>query len=323
MMKVGILGAGSIAETMTKTIANMEDVEVSAVGAREYDRAKAFAKKFEIEKAYGSYEDLVNDSELDLIYIATPHSHHYKHTKLCLEHNKNVLCEKAFMVNANQAQELFDLAKEKGLLLTEAIWTRYMPSRAMIDEVIASGAIGTPTSLIANLGYNISHVERMLKPELAGGALLDLGVYTLHFASMVFGNDVKKITSAVSKLETGVDGMNSITLEFQDGKLAVLHSNMLSGLDRRAVIYGTKGYLEIQNLNNPEKLTVFDKGYQEVATYYPPKQITGYEYQVIACKEALEKGKVECEAIPHTESLHIMKQMDEIRAQWGYEIPSI
>ena len=322
-MKVGILGAGSIAETMTKTIANMEDVEVSAVGAREYDRAKAFAKKFEIEKAYGSYEDLVNDSELDLIYIATPHSHHYKHTKLCLEHNKNVLCEKAFMVNANQAQELFDLAKEKGLLLTEAIWTRYMPSRAMIDEVIASGAIGTPTSLIANLGYNISHVERMLKPELAGGALLDLGVYTLHFASMVFGNDVKKITSAVSKLETGVDGMNSITLEFQDGKLAVLHSNMLSGLDRRAVIYGTKGYLEIQNLNNPEKLTVFDKGYQEVATYYPPKQITGYEYQVIACKEALEKGKVECEAIPHTESLHIMKQMDEIRAQWGYEIPSI
>ncbi len=323
MMKIAILGAGSIAEKMSQTIAQLEDVEAYAIAARDYDRAVVFAEKFGYKKAYGSYEDMLKDSEVDLVYVATPHSHHYLHTKLCLQYNKNVLCEKAFMVNADQAEELFEMAKERGLLLTEAIWTRYMPSRSMIDEVIGSGAIGTPISLVANLGYNLSHVKRMTTPELAGGALLDLGVYLLHFASMVFGSEVERIISTASMIDTGVDGANSITLVFKDGKVAVMHSNMLAALDRRAVIFGTDGYLEIRNLNNPEKLTVFNKSYQEVATYDPPKKITGYEYEILACKEAIENGKLECKEIPHAESVRIMKLMDEIRGQWGYKIPTV
>jgi predicted dehydrogenase len=308
---------------MSDTIAALKDVEAYAVASRDLGRAEAFAKEHGFTKAFGSYEEMLEDDNIDLVYVATPHSHHYQHAKLCLEHNKNVLCEKAFTVNAKQAEELFKLAESKGLLISEAIWTRYMPSRKMIDNVIAGGEIGEPTSLIANLGYSLAHVERMIKPELAGGALLDLGVYLLHFAGMAFGGDIDRIISAATLTETGVDSRDSITLIYKDGKTAVMHSSMLAVLDRRAVIYGTKGYLEVQNLNNPEKLTVYDSKYQEVAVYYPPKQITGFEYQVLACKEAIENGKPECDAIPHAESLRIMKMMDEIRAQWGYEIPEV
>ncbi len=323
MMKMAIIGAGTIAKKMADTIAGLEEVEAYAIAARDYDRASAFAKEHGFMKAYGSYEEMVCDDNIDLVYIATPHSHHYQHAKLCLMHNKHVLCEKPFMVNAEQAEELLELAEDKGLLLTEAIWTRYMPSRKMIDEIIAAGEIGTPISLTANLGYNISHVERMIKPELAGGALLDLGVYLLHFAGMAFGADVERITSAATISETGVDTKDSITLQFKDGKMAIMHCNMLACLDRRAVIFGSNGYLNVQNLNNPEKLTVYNANHEEVSVYYPPQQMTGFEYQVLACKEAIENGKSECEAIPHDEILRIMKMMDEMRAQWGYEIPTV
>lgn len=323
MMKMAILGAGGIAVKMADTIAALNDVEAYAVASRNLDRAETFAKEHGFTKAYGSYEEMLSDDNIDLVYVATPHSHHYQHAKLCLEHNKNVLCEKAFTVNAGQAEELIKMAEAKGLLITEAIWTRYMPSRKMIDDVIVSGVIGTPTSLVANLGYNNAHLERMMKPELAGGALLDLGVYLLHFASMVFGNDVDRIISAATLTDAGVDSKESITILYKDEKMAVMHSSMLASLDRRATIFGTKGYLEVQNLNNPEKITVYNSSYQEISAYYPPKQITGFEYQVLACKEAIENGKSECEAIPHAEIIRIMKMMDELRAQWGYEIPNL
>ena len=187
-MKIGILGAGGIAVQMAKTVAGMKDVENYAVAARSFERAQAFAEKYGFSKAYGSYEEMLADPQVDLVYIATPHSHHYLHAKMCLEAGKNVLCEKAFTVNADQARKLFALAKEKNLLITEAIWTRYMPSRKMIDDIISSGVIGEVTAVTANLNYAISEVERIRKPELAGGALLDVGVYTINFASMVLGD---------------------------------------------------------------------------------------------------------------------------------------
>ena len=160
-MKLGILGAGGIASTMAKTVAGMKDVEAYAVAARDLERARVFAQKYEVKKAYGSYEEMLADDEVGLVYIATPHSHHYLHAKMCLEAGKHVLCEKAFTVNAEQAQKLFDLAKEKKLLITEAIWTRYMPSRKMINDIIESGVIGEVTAVTANLSYTVSHVERI------------------------------------------------------------------------------------------------------------------------------------------------------------------
>lgn len=320
-MKFSILAPGNIAGTMAKTISRMDGIESYAVASRDYGRAKAFAGEWGFEKAYGSYEELVDDPEVGLVYVASPHSHHYQHAKLCLEHGKHVLVEKAFTVNAAQAQELIDISEERGLLLAEAIWTRYMPSRGMVDDLVASGVIGEVTSLTANLGYILPHVERMQKPELAGGALLDLGVYPINFALMAFHGQVERVHASAVLSPSGIDWMNSITLVFEGGKMAVLHSDMLAQTDRQGVISGDKGYLEVQNINNCEEIRVFGLNREPTARYTVPKQISGYEYEVLACKKAIEAGKTECEEMPHAESLRVMKLLDEVRSQWGMKFP--
>lgn len=320
-MKVGILGAGNIAGTMAETLNGMETAQAYAVGSRDLGKAEAFAREFGVEKAYGSYEELLSDKMVELVYIATPHSHHYDCIKMCLEHGKHVLCEKAFTVNARQAREVLEMARKKGLLLTEAIWTRYMPSRKMVTDLTNSGIIGKVTSLEANLGYSLRGVARMEEPELAGGALLDLGVYPLNFAAMVFGGKVARMESSVVKTEKGVDACENITLVYEDGKMAVLHSNMGAALNRRGAIFGDKGYIEVTNINNIEKIRVFDKDHREIQSIDPPKQITGYEYEVEACREAIAQGWLECPQMPHAETIRIMEQMDELRRSWGYEIP--
>ena len=321
MLKVGIMGAGEIAIKMAKTINGMKNAQVYGIASRDIDKAESFAKKYGAVKAYGSYGEMLLDQDVELVYIALPHSHHYQAARRCLKHGKHVLCEKAFTVNAMQAKELFSMAEEKKLLLTEAIWTRYMPSRQMLKDILDSKVIGKVTSLEANLGYPLKHISRMLEPELAGGALLDLGVYVLNFAAMVFGTEIDRMTSSCVKTEKGVDALNSITLCYKDGKMAVLHSNMLAALNRKGIIYGEKGYIEVTNINNIEKITVFDKDYQEIKSYLPPKQISGYEYEVEACIQAIEKGETECPEMPHKETIRNMEQMDELRAAWGYEIP--
>lgn len=324
-MKTAILGAGNIAKSMAAALRGLqkrgENVEPYAVGARELSRAEAFAREQGFEKAYGSYEELVSDPEIDLVYVATPHSMHCEHTRLALEHGKNVLCEKAFTMNAGQAEEVIALAEKKGLLLAEAIWPRYMPSRQMILDLIDSGVIGTVTSLSANLGYPLTHVERMVRPELCGGALLDLGVYPLNFACMAFPGEIRDVASACVKWETGVDAQNSFTLTFEDGRMAVLYSSMLVQSDRLGVINGDKGYMEVQNINNPEEIRIFDLQRNCIRTIPVPEQINGYEYEVLACREALEKGWTECPQMPHAETLRMMKVMDGLRKSWGVIYP--
>lgn len=321
-MKVGILGAGNIARSMAAALGGLDQsVEAWAVASRDLGKAREFAEKWGFQKAYGSYEELAEDPEVDLIYIATPHSHHYEHARLCVEHGKAVLVEKAFTVNARQARELIRLARERKVLVAEAIWTRYMPSREMISGLVESGVIGRVTSLSANLGYLVGDVERMRKPELAGGALLDLGVYPINFAMMVFGDEIREVSSACVKTETGVDSQDSITLIYEDGKAAFLYATMLAQTDRQGVINGDKGYIEVQNINNCEEIRVFDLERKMTARYEVPPQINGYEYEVLACREALEKGEIECPQMPHSEIIRVMEIMDGIRESWGIHFP--
>lgn len=318
-MKMGILGAGRIAVTMAQTIARMPDVTCWSVGARSLERAQAFAKTYGFEKAWGSYEELVSDPEVDLIYIATPHAFHAEHIRLCLEHGKHVLAEKAFTLTADQAREVLALAEEKGLLLTEAIWTRYMPMRKKLDEILASGVIGKPTSLWANLSYALLHKERIVEPALGGGALLDIGVYCLNFASMVFGDEIKEVKSCAVLSDKGIDLADSITLIYEDGRMAVLHSNAQAESDRDGVIYGEKGYIRVLNINNCEGILVYDANHQEIARYETPQQISGYEYEVEACARAIAQGALECPEMPHRETIRMMELMDEIRGQIGVD----
>lgn len=320
-MNIGILGAGSIARQMAYTISKMENATNYAIASRDYKKSQEFAQEFEFIKAYGSYEEMITDPEVELVYIATPHSLHYEHAKLCLNNGKHVLCEKAFTANEKQAKELFELAYEKSLFITEAIWTRYMPMRKTLDDILKNSVIGELYSLTANLGYRINNIPRLVDPNLAGGALLDVGVYSLNFASMIFGNDIKDISSTVIKTDTGVDAQNSITLCYEDNKMAILHSTMMSRTDRRGIIYGSKGYIEVENINNCERLKVYSLDGKLIDEYIAPKQISGYEYEVEASIKAIKNGKLECIEMPHSETLRIMRLMDKLRDSWGIKYP--
>ena len=284
---------------MVGTIKKMKNVKCHGVASRSEERAQEFANEYGIKVAYTSYEEMLLDDKIDLIYIATPHSEHYANMKLCIENGKNVLCEKAFTANAKQAEEILALAKEKGVFVAEAMWVRYMPMLTTIKGILNSGIIGEPAMLTANLSCPISGKRRLTDPALAGGTLLDLGVYTLNFAAMMFGKDIEKMESTCTYTETGVDASESITITYKDGRMAVLNGTMNGVSDRRGVIYGPKGYIAIENINNFESVTVYDAGYKAVKTVKAPKQITGYEYEVYACMEAIEKGEKECWEMPH------------------------
>ncbi len=320
-MKIGIIGAGNIAGTMATTLQQLKGTECYAIASRDIKRAQAFADKYGFEKAYGSYADMLSDPYVELVYIATPHSHHYEHIKMSLNHGKHVLCEKAFCANAKQAEEVLVMARERGLLLAEAMWTRYMPMRGLINRVLKSGIIGNPTSLSANLGYPLISKSRLVRPELAGGALLDLGVYVLNFASMVFGDAIDSIAANCVKLDSGVDAQENIMLTYRDGRMASLYVTMLAQTDRRGLINGTNGYIEIENINNYEMLRVFNLERKIVAEYTAPTQITGYEYEVQSVMRAIREGKLECPEMPHTEIVRMMQLMDSIRSAWNIEFP--
>jgi len=322
MFKIGIIGAGWIAEKMAMTLmGNPCGCQCYAVASRTLDKAQAFADKWGIQKAYGSYEEIVQDPEVDLIYIATPHSHHYAHTRLALEHGKPCLVEKAFTANAREAAELLALAKDKGVFITEAIWTRYMPLSHKVREIMESGVIGQSRLLTATLCYMMENKERIIRPELCGGALLDLGVYCLNFARMYFGTDIVKTVANCHIGPTGMDMQECISLSYADGKMANLQSGALCLNDRQGIINGTEGYIRVDNVNCPELIEVY-RNYELIASYQKPTDmITGYEYQVFECKRCIEQGLLESPMMPHDETLSIMKQMDELRASWGVTYP--
>lgn len=327
MTRIAILGCGSIARTMSATLRAMRDggeaVCLYAAASRNLETARAFAEKEGYEVAYGSYEEMVRDPKVDLVYVASPHSHHAQHMLLCLEHGKAVLCEKSFTANAAQAKEVLALAKEKHILVAEAIWTRYMPSRKIIEEVVASGAIGTPQVLKSSLHYPIAHVPRIMDPALAGGALLDVGVYPLNFCSMVFGNDFERMETSVCLTDTGVDKHESFTFHYPDGRMAQISAGINSRCDRHCLVSGTEGYLTVDNVNNPKRITLYrqEDDFACGEDIPVPEQISGYEYQVRACMKALETGAIECPEMPHSETIRIMEIMDSLRARWGVRYP--
>lgn len=322
-MKLGIMATGGIAKKMAQTIKNLnhKEIELYAIASRNLDKAQDFAKNYDIPVAYGSYQELASDPQVDLIYIATPHSEHHLNAKLCLEHNKPMLIEKAFTANAKMAKEILEIAKQKHVLVAEAIWTRYMPSRKIIQDALDAGKIGTVHSLSANLGYPISKVPRIIQPELAGGALLDLGVYPINFAMMFFGHEIKEITGTCIKGATNVDMLDNITLVFKDNKIANLHACALGPTDRSGIIYGSTGYMVITNINNPEKIEIFDKEHRLVETLEIPTQVSGYEYQVVSCLNALKAGQDECAEMTHKEIVDVMEVMDNLRQQWQIKYP--
>lgn len=321
MFKVGIIGAGWIAEKMAEALAPLEDYCVYAIASRSIGKATEFAGRWNIPKAYGSYEDMVKDNDVDLVYIATPHSHHFPHAMLALNAGKPVLVEKAFTANAAEAEELIETARSKGLFITEAIWTRYMPLSHKVKEIMESGIIGKPRVITATLCYMMEFKERILRPDLCGGALLDLGVYALNFARMYFGTDIVRTVSNCHMGPTGIDLQECISLSYADGKMANLQAGTLCLNDRQGIINGTEGYIRVDNINCPEVIEVY-RNYELAERYVKPEDmVNGYEYQVIEARRCIEAGLPESPMMPHQETLDIMKQMDGLRKEWGVVYP--
>ena len=321
ILRVGIVGAGWIAEKAAITLNRLQDCEAYAIGSRTLEKAEAFAQQWNIPCAYGFYEALLADPDVDLVYVATPHSHHYDVTRAALLAGKPCLVEKAFMANARQAKDIIDLAHRQQVFLAEAIWTRYQPVVTTIRQLISSGRIGEPRLLTATLGYSMGDKPRIMRPDLCGGALLDLGVYALNFTRMFFPADIVSIDGTCVKSQTGMDLTNSMTLVLADGMLCNLQSSAQCVGDNIGVIAGTEGNLIIDNINNPQTVTVNGPDRTYVETIRVPRQITGYEYQFQACRQALIDGLLEPREMPHAETLYIMQLMDGLRRKWDVRYP--
>ena len=321
ILRVGIIGTGWIAEKAAITLNGLNECQAYAVGSRSIDKAEAFAAKWGIAKAYGSYAELIADKDVDLVYVGTPHSHHYDVTRQALMAGKPCLVEKAFMANRREAAEIIELAHERKVFLAEAIWTRYQPAVGIIRGLICSGRIGTPRLLTATLGYSMGDKPRIMRADLCGGALLDLGVYALNFARMFFPARIVSMESQCVKSTTGMDLTNAITLVLADGMLCNLQSSAACVGDNIGVIAGTEGNLIIDNINNPQSITVNGPDRSYIETIRVPQQITGYEYQFMACRQALIDGLTEPREMPHNETLYIMQLMDELRHKWGVRYP--
>lgn len=320
-MRVGIIGTGWIAEKAAITLNGLSDCEAYAVGSRTQEKADAFAAEWNIAKAYGSYSELIADPNVDLVYVGTPHSHHFDVTREALLAGKPCLVEKAFMANARQAKEIIDLAHERNVFLAEAIWTRYQPAVGIVNKLIADGRIGIPRLVTATLGYSMGDKPRIMRPDLCGGALLDLGVYALNFVRMFTSADVIRIETQCVKSGTGMDLTNAISLLLSNGMLGNVQSSAACVGDNIGVIAGTEGNLIIDNINNPQAITVNGPDRTYVETIHVPEQITGYEYQFMACRQALADGLTEPREMPHAETLYIMQLMDDLRQRWGVCYP--
>ena len=320
-MKVGIIGTGWIAEKAAITLNGLQECEAYAVGSRSIETAQAFAAKWNIAKAYGSYRELLDDADVDLVYVGTPHSHHYDVTRDALLAGKPCLVEKAFMANARQAEEIINLAHERKVFLAEAIWTRYQPAVGIVRSIIDSGRIGQPRLITATLGYSMGNKLRIMRPELCGGALLDLGVYVINFVRMFTNAAIKQIDGHCVKSDTGMDLTNAITIILEDGILANVQSSASCVGDNIGVIAGTEGNIIIDNVNNPQQITVNGPDRTYVETIRVPQQITGYEYQFLACRQTLNDGRLEPLEMPHAETLYVMQLMDGLRRKWGVRYP--
>ena len=321
LFRIGIIGTGWIAEKAAYTLNELDGCTPYAVGSRTIEKAEAFARQWNISKSYGSYEELINDPDVDLVYVGTPHSHHFDVTRKAILAGKPCLVEKAFMANLKEATEIIRLAHERQVFVAEAIWTRYQPVVKIIRDLISGGRIGVPRLVTATLGYSMGNKPRIMRPDLCGGALLDLGVYALNFVRMFFPAAIVNMESQCVKSDTGMDLTNAISLVLADGLLANLQSSAACVGDNIGVIAGTEGNLIIDNINNPQRVTVNTHDREFVEDILVPRQITGYEYQFLACRDAIAEGLTEPREMPHKETLYVMQLMDELRKKWGGHYP--
>jgi predicted dehydrogenase len=318
----GILATGNIANHMAGALRETPEAEIVAVASRAQETAEAFGEKWEIPRRYATYAALAEDPDVDVIYIATPHSQHYQNMLLCLHAGKHVLCEKAFTLNAGQASECIALARRKNLFLMEAMWMRFFPAMVQVRKWLHQGVLGEIRLVQADffLHRPFDPQHRHYNPELGGGSLLDLGIYPLSLATMVLGFP-QKIHSHAHLSPTGVDELAAIVMTYENGAAALLASGLRVYKPREAFILGTKGYIKVHDtFFMPDRLTLELDGERPLARHCPSTG-SGYIHEVEEVHACLRAGKTESSIMPLAETLKMMELMDGLRAEWGVRYP--
>ncbi len=322
----GIIGAGIIAEKMAGALHLNQDSELLAVASKSIDRARNFAEANKVPKAC-SYDEIVSNTDIDVIYVATTHNFHFENAKLALEHGKHVLVEKAFTVNAKEAETLARIAKERNLFLMEAIWVRFLPSYIRLKKIISDGFIGEIKQFNISFGNFVppKYEKRLTDPALAGGVTLDMGIYPISFVCYMLGelpSDVKSITRFSG---LGVDEISDYLFKFPSGCMSTINTSHKLLMKNAVMIYGTKGYIEYPDFQEGEKFLLHThdgtnkiKSIEEIVE---KNHKNGFIYQVEEVAKCIKEGKTESSIIPIQETIDIMKLMDGMRAEWGFRYP--
>ncbi|HEU5168660.1 MAG TPA: Gfo/Idh/MocA family oxidoreductase [Chitinophagaceae bacterium] len=322
----GILGCGRIARKFAADLRLVADAELTAIASRNKETLELFAKDFPCKQLHNSYEALSASSEVDVIYVATPHSHHHEHTILCLNHDKAVLCEKAFAINSRQATEMIKTAKDRKVFLMEALWTKFLPHYKKLQELLQQKTLGDIKSVLVNFGFKTSEKspQRLFDPLLGGGTLLDIGIYNVFMAMSVLGKP-DSIEAIMTPTSTGVDEQIAVLFQYNSGAMAQLFSSFVTNLPTQAEINGTQGCI-----------TLTTRFYEQSATMQLSKKIPyereiipvekeegfGYQYEARHVNECLKKGLIESPVMTHADTLLLMEILDKIRKKARIEYPA-
>jgi predicted dehydrogenase len=317
----GILACGKIAKKFAADLKLVGDGELVAVASRDIERAKQFAAEYPAKHIFGTYEELVNCDEVDVIYVASPHSHHHEHTMLCLKHGKAVLCEKAFAINQHQAKEMIDLAREKKVFLMEALWTRFLPHYLKVREMIEEGKLGELKGVLANFGFKPPEPvsPRLFEPSLGGGSLLDIGIYPVFLAQSILGVP-DSISAKMDPASTGVDEQCSMVFHYKNGMTASLFSTLASNLETDADIFGTQGRIRLTNrFYEPSAIIQYYPDIITSRTIIPIEKEPGwgYQHEIRHVNECLQKGLTESPIWTLDDTMNLMKTLDGVREVMG------
>ena len=322
MIRWGILGAGGIAHKFAADLALVENTKLVAVASRSAERAAAFANQYQIPKHYGDYESLVADNEVDVVYIATPHSHHYENTLMCFDYNKAVLCEKAFAVNTKQAKEMIRIAREKEVFLMEALWTKFLPHYNKLQTLLQSKVTGDIHSVLINFGFKPKQPvpERLFDPALAGGTVLDIGIYNVFMAMTALGKP-DHIDAHMTPAASGVDAQCAVLFRYNSGAMAQLFSSFTTDLPTEAEISGPLGRIRLTHrFYAPESTIEFYPGRpdtRELVQFEDERLGFGYQHEAKHVVECLQNGLTESPVMTHQDTIDLMEVLDEIRAKAG------
>ena len=320
----GILGAGKIAGKFATDLATLPQANLYAVASRSEEKATDFAKKFRFQKSFSSYEAMLKDPDLEVVYIATPHVFHCEHTLLCLDYKKAVLCEKPFAINAKEVQLMLAKAKANQVFLMDALWTLCLPHILKTKAIVESGQLGKLISVKADFGFRASFnpSSRLFDRNLGGGALLDIGIYPALLALFLLGKP-KKITAAALMGKTNVDEECAVFLDYENGQSANLHATLLARTPVEAYIYCEKGYIHIPTRFHEHVKGITILEYDGLKENFIPfdYQVIGYQYEAKEVMRCLTEGKLESDLVPHQFSLDLITLLDEIRAQIGLVYP--